>query len=461
MSSSAGTGRRRWRWAGRGGAAAAFLLALTPTYARAITLLGSNFVSPGQIEEPGFTLFGEAVAPRLDVDGLLRTQFVYEYLGGQHQTYIVPQLDLQANLQLTATQRIFALFRPIERGDREPTVYQAYPGGGWTGRSQGTPEALFYEGQPFNWLSPDNRLPLDVTLAGGRVPLFLQNGLWFNNFFDGFSLAKNNIQLGTLANLNVLYFLTRGQTQPGITLDTADRREQGKNLTGIDVNLDWRDYFVEASWAKSYGNGTVEGLDQDLNRNFWALSVTQTLDYNLGYSLRAMGSTGNSTAGAGELFALETQLGVLGTRLYVNTFGATRDWLSPSVQGSALSREGILYTFDRLIATPQLNPRGAGTIGGVVGDILNPGGWVTLTPEFGWLVDLESPGNDQLGLAAQLQVDLAHLLIPGDGLAEMVKRGLLYGAFARITLLGIHNDNETLAGARYDYGSNVELIYQF
>jgi hypothetical protein len=437
------------------------ILVLTPAEARALTLLGSDFLSPGPIEEPGFTLFGEAVAPRLDLDGLMRVQFLYAYLNGEHQTDIVPQLDLQLNLQLTATQRVYALLRPIERGDREPTVYQAFPGGGWTVRSQATPEALFYEGQPFNWLSPDDRLPLDISIAGGRIPFFLHNGLWFANFFDGFSIAKNNIQVGTLSNLNVLYFLTRGQTQPGITLTTADRREQEKNLTGIDLNLDWNDYFVEASWAKSYGNGTVEGLDQDLNRNFWALSVTRTLNFDAGASIRAMGNTGNATTGAGVLFALETQYGVLGTQLYLNVFGATRDWIPPTVQGSPLSREGILYTFDRLIATPQLNPRGAGTVGGVLGDIVNPRGWVTLTPEFGWLVDEESPGTDQVGLALLLQVDLAHLLLPGDGLAPMVRRGLLYGALARVTLVGIRNEDLSFAPSRYEYGSNVELIYQF
>jgi hypothetical protein len=439
----------------------ALAVGLLPGVAHGVTLFGSDFLSPVQIWDPGYTLLGEALSPRLDLDGLVRVQFLHDYLGGAHGTVVVPQVDLQANLQLTATQRMYALFRPLERGDREPTFYRAFDDDGWTGDFQGAPEAAFYEGQPFNWIAPDDRLPLDLVVAGGRVPFFLHNGLWFNNFFDGFTIGKNNIQVGELSNLNVLYFLTRGQTQPGLTLDTASRREAEKNLTGVDVNLDWIDWFVEASWAVSYDNDTVRGLDQNLDRNFWALSITRTLNFDIGVSFRAMGSTGNATADAGELFALESQYGVLGTLLYATVFGATEDWIAPSVQGSALSREGILYTFDRLVATPQLNPRGAGTAGGVVGDILNPRGHVTLAPEFGWLVDQQSPGNDQLGLGLQLQADLASLLVPGDDLAALVRRGLLYGALARFTVVGIRNENRGLAGDRYDYGTNLELIYQF
>src|SRR5271163_1567215 len=162
----------------------------------AFTLFGSDFLSPGQQWDPGFSLLGEELSPRLDIDGLIRFQV------------LDPQLDIQTNLQLTATQRVYALWRPIEWGNREPTYFQFGNDHGWTGRASATPQALFYEGQPINWLSPNDRMPLDFTLAIGRVPLFLQNGLWFNNYMDGFQLSKNNIQLGTLSNLNIMYFFS-------------------------------------------------------------------------------------------------------------------------------------------------------------------------------------------------------------------------------------------------------------
>jgi hypothetical protein len=437
------------------------LVALWPGASRAVTLFGSNFQSPGKIWDPGFSIFGEEASPRLDLDGLLRYQFLDAQLNNAGQNVMVPEVDVQANLQLTATQRVYALVRPLEYGDREPTYFQFGNNHGWTGRFDATPQALFYEGEPFNWLSPSDRVPLDLNLTVGRIPLFLHNGLWFNNFFDGFALSKNNIQLGNLSNFNIMYFLTLGQTQPGISLDTVTRREADKHVMGLDINFDWSDYFVEASWAMSYDNDRVPSDPENLNRNFWALSITRSFSYDAGVSFRAMGSTANSTAGDGELFVLEAQRGVLGTQLYSNVFGATKNWKNPSVQGSALNREGILFTFDRLVATPQLNPRAYGTVGGVVGDILNPRGHVTFTPEFGWLIDNLSTNNDQVGLALLTQVDLASLILPGKTLSDLKRRGLLYGALLKWTVNAIRNENTHLAGERFDYGSNLEFIYQF
>src|SRR5581483_9356684 len=233
---------------------AAALLVIVCGRAEAITIFGSNFLSPGQQWDPGFSLFGEELSPRLDLDGLMRIQFLDQQLHNQTNNFITPQLDLQTNLQLTATQRVYALWRPIEWGAREPTFFQFGNDHGWTGRFSETPQALFYEGQPFNWLSPNDRLPLDFTLAIGRIPLFLHNGLWFNNFMDGFQLSKNNIQLGNLSNLNIMYFLTLGETQPGLNLNLANRREATKRVMGADINGDWHDYFFELSYAASYDN---------------------------------------------------------------------------------------------------------------------------------------------------------------------------------------------------------------
>jgi hypothetical protein len=441
---------------------ALFALSLMwPQSGWAVTIFGSDFLSPGKIWDPGFSLFGEELSPRLDVDGLARVQILDAQLQNQHDDVIVPQVDLQTNLQLTATQRVFALIRPLEYGDREPTFYKFGNDHGWTGRFDAAPQALFFEGTPLNWLSPSDKLPLDMTLSVGRIPLFLHNGLWFNNFFDGFSIAKNNIQLGNLSNFNVLYFLTLEETQPGLTLTTPSRREAEKKVMGVDFNFNWSDYFVEGSWGLSYANGKVPGAQMNLNRNFWALSITRSFSYDAGVSFRAMGSTANSTASDGELFVLEAQRGVLGTQLYSNVFGATRNWIAPSVQGSALNREGILFTFDRLVATPQLNPRASGTVGGVIGDIINPRGHVTFAPEFGWLIDNQSTNNDQVGLALQMQTDLSTVLMPGNTLNDLKRRGLLYGSEVRLTFLGVRNQNTSLAGDRFDYGTNLELIYEF
>jgi len=350
--------------------------------------------------------------------------------------------------------------RPIEGGDREPTVYQAHPRSGWTTRTEATPAVLFYEGQPFEALDPADRIGLDITLVGGRVPLSLQNGTLFENIFDGFALSKNNIQLGNLSNLNLFYFLSLGQTQGGLTL--AEKREQRKNVMGLGGDADWYEYFIEAAVAGSYANGRVGPERANLDRAFGALSVTRQFGSVGGITVRALGNTGNDSAGAGGLFILETWMMLRRAQAYANFFGATSDFLPASVEGSAISREGILFTFDRLVAFPSLNPRVRDSAGGVFGVVLFPKSRVTVTPEIGFLVDNDSTtDNDQYGAALQFQSDIAYLVLPQGSLKPLQTRGLLYGLLVRLTLLGIENKNDATAGNRFVGGERFEVVYRF
>ncbi len=436
------------------------LMVLGPPPVNAFTLLGKpNVLSPGQIESLPFTLFGEQVTPRLDLDGFLRYQTVGFRMNGVDNGLMVPQLDLDFNLQLTASNRIHALFRPLERGFRRPTALQFAPNNtGWSVESSGEPARIWFEGQPLLGLSPDDSLLLDYTLAGGRVPLSVHNGIWFNNTFDGFAVSKNNIQVGNLSNLNLIYFFSRGQTDGGLT--AAAQREARKNVMGLVAYADWLDYYWEVSWAKSYDNPRTARLPIDVDRDFWGISITRTFGSG-GLSLRVLGSSANDSVNAGQLVVLEAEKELLGVRGYATVVGGTSGWLPVSQEGATLSRLGILFTFDRLTPFPGLNPRGSDSVGGVLGVIFKPRGIVTYTPEVGWLIDTSRQGNDQFGAALQVQADLASLLIPGTTLQETQRRGILYGALAILTLIAVRNQNNGFNANRDDLGGRLELIYRF
>ncbi|HLH76722.1 MAG TPA: hypothetical protein VKV28_07945 [Candidatus Binataceae bacterium] len=435
------------------------IVVLLASNAQAFTLLGApGLLSPGQAPNFGFDFLGEQFNPRLDIDGFVRFQTLAYRMDNANNGFLVPEVDLDLNLQLTVTQRIHALFRPLERGDLQPTEYEFGPRNpGWILRDMAVPADLYYEGQPFNWLNPNDRWPLDFTVSGGRIPLTLQNGIWFDNIFDGFMISKNNIQLGNLSNLNLLFFLSVGETQGGLT--EAQFQQIRKKLTGVAGDADWYAYFLEFGFACSYDNASYQG--QNFNRCFWAVSSTRTFGSAGGLSLRAMGSTGNSSMGSGELVVLETQHRLWGTLAYANFFAATPNWLPPSVQGEALSNEGVLFTFDRLAPFPQLDANGADTIGGALGTIFQPKGIVTYTPEVGFLIDNSAFHNDQAGCALQIQMDLARVLLSAPGLEGVARRGLFYGALARLTLVALRNQNTVVARDRFDFGERLELIYRF
>jgi hypothetical protein len=426
--------------------------------AEAFTVFGKPpLVSSGQVESLPFTLFGEQVTPRLDVDGFLRYQIVGSRLNGATGGLMAPELNLDVNLQLTAQQRIHALFRPLDQGNGRPTVYQWPDNAGWTVRADGEPAAIWYEGQPFNWLTPRDSFPLDVSVAGGRLPLFFHNGLWFDNIIDGFALAKLNLQVGNLSNLGVVYFLTRGQTQGGTT--PAERREERKNVTGLVTYVDWSAYHVEASWALAYDNGSRR-FEEDLDRHFWGVSVTRTFG-DAGVSLRLLGNTGNDSRGAGVLFVVETAKGFDGWRVYANGFVGSDNWLPVSEQGSRTNRLGILFTQDRLLPFPGLRGFASDSLGGVVGVILNAKGTITVTPELGAVRDNSRQRNDQIGGAVQVSADLASLLMPGTTLEDTRRRGLLYGLQGLLTLAAVGNRDDGTGHGRSDYGARLELIYKF
>lgn len=444
------------RWLG--GVLAAVIVC-GPAGAHAFTLFGEPpLVSSGQVKSLPFTLFGEQVTPRLDIDGYLRYQWVGARMNGVSGGLMAPELSLDVNLQLTAQQRVHALFRPLDQGNGRPTVYQWPDNAGWTVRAEGELAAIWYEGQPFNWLTPRDSFPLDVSVAGGRLPLYFHNGLWFDNILDGFALAKLNLQVGNLSTLGLVYFLSRGQTQGGTT--ELERREERKNVMGLVANADWYAYHVEASWAASYDNPTTLAFPEDRDRHFWGVSVTRTFG-DAGVSLRLLGSTGNRSRGAGALFVVETAKGFDGFRVYANGFVGSDDWLPVSVQGSRTSRLGILFTQDRLLPFPGLRGFASDSVGGVAGVILNPKGTITVTPEIGLVRNNSRQRYDQIGGALQIQADVASLLMPGATLEDTRRRGLLYGLLGVLTLAGVENRNDGLGHSRGDYGARLELIYKF
>jgi hypothetical protein len=449
----------------RGVVAAVGLIAtvLSPVAARAFTLFGSpDFVSPGQAWSLPFTLFGEQVTPRLDIDGFVRYQVLNEQLKNQDSSLMVPEIDLEANLQLTATQRIHAAYFPIDGGFQQPTVYNIRPNTGWDFRYQregGNPTELWYEGEPLNWLSPNDKYPLDFNFAIGRLPLFFQNGIWFNNIADGFTISKNNIQIGDVSNLNLIYFLTIGETQGGLT--PLQAQEERKKVTGFDGDMDWLGYYWEFGFAYSYDNPQTAAFPADLNRGFWAIAATRTFGTEA-ITLRALGSTGNESQGGGALFVLETAKEFWGVRSYLNAFAGTQNFQTISGGMDApLANEGILFTPDRLTPTPGLNPSGSNSEGGIFGVIFNPRGHITFTPEFGFVVDNAGDGNDQQALAVQVQFDPSYYLIPGPTVQDVARRGLFYGTLMRLTLGGVRNQNTRVAGERFDHIEKLEMIYLF
>ncbi len=449
---------------------------VTPDGAGAWTVFGDKLVGRGPLIESEYKLFGRTLSPSLDLNGTGRFNYIGGRIDAENSFIFAPQLNLDMNLQLTARDRIHALFRPFDHGVSGPpgrpgraTQWRAKRG---RGQRKSTahkldfePDRIWFEIEPFTWLSPQDRVPLDILVAGGRIPLVFHNQYWMNEDVLGFAVSKNNIYVPALSNLNVIMFGAFEEMN----------RFQDAQVAGIGAFIDYKGYFVEATFAYAFDK-TIRN-----DRFFSGISVTKQVGLT-GFALRVLLNEDDGVQGGpdlGALFVVESEtpifldeaLGGAG-RLYVNAFYGTRNY-APLGAGN-VGRQGFLFRPDRSIQVPTLIPRGTDSGGGVVGFVFNAEGDVTVTPEVGFVRDerrrsrtgRRTAGNlEQIGLGLRIQGTLAKFLIPGSTfpwfaadfgkIEERLEAGL-YGLQLRTTWYNI-----IPTAGQTQHALRIELLYDF
>ena len=226
--------------------------------------LGDRFLSTGNLQR-GFTLPTGAVwSPSLWVFGTMRSSLQTFQPGSRAPadtriTEWVNRLDLFANLQLAATERILIGFRPLEENTSPPdfTGYQFRPvnpntpgnatraGKGRFSASSTTPRILFFEGE-FGEIFPNlddaDRLNLDYSVAVGRQPLTLQDGLLVSDdSIDMVSITRNSLNIPGGTTLRVSGYYAWDQIERG-----DNQRDFGARIFGINAAADFPVITVDA-----------------------------------------------------------------------------------------------------------------------------------------------------------------------------------------------------------------------
>ena len=340
-----------------------------------LTLFGPGLLSTGPLGS-GFELPTGAVwRPSLWIFGNLRTGFnsVHNPPGTPDINEWVNRLDLFANLQLSATERILVGIEPLNDAPKfsgyrfDPREQE-----GWVDGTNIDIATLFFEGdfgEIFPLLDPDDRLPLDVGFSVGRWLLDLQDGMLANDRMDAVGLTR--------------YFPVPGTSTTRVTLlygwHHIDRgnRERGKhaNLVGLSLEADTYSRTLEADllWV-----GAPD--DQGGNGIFAAVGSVQRI--------KAFGRTWNSTVramlsqaldgsnpqvGNGALFFTELSTTPRKTQdvAYLNAFVAVHDFTSAArgpTKGGPLGRTGLLFAAVGLGAyKPALGNQAQDAVGGSVG----------------------------------------------------------------------------------------------
>ena len=326
-------------------------------------------------------LFGRTnpMMPQLLVYGDLRTAAGFNRFGdeGELGTW-GNRLNLDVDLRLTASERVHALFRPLEK-DGQFTRFD------FTGDSTGfkdnfdiEPAALFFEGDLGAILGgfAGSQPPFDLPIAAGLMPLLFHNGIWLEDAFTGaaFTLPAMNSKTLDWTNFDVSFFAGFDKVSNGFV-------ETG-NVFGVNWFIEAYRGYIEAGYA-------FVGGKEDLTEPYHSVAFSFTKRYGgrVSNSIRYIGAFGSesptaTTVAKGHLFLIENSLitSKPSTRVpYLNLFigldrpgSAARD---PGA-GGILKNTGLNFEADPITGFPALNATAQDAVGGalgmnILGDALN------------------------------------------------------------------------------------------
>ena len=324
----------------------------------------------------GTNLLGESnlLFPHFYVYGDWRTAVGYSDLGNDHTSRLATRLNLDLDLGITATERIHALIRPLDRGNRFTQL-------GFSGLDEeedeilldGNLETLFFEGDlgaMFGGPSSDS-----IPIAAGLVPLLFQNGVWVEDAFNGVavSLPAKNSPKFDIANYDWTFFAGFDDVTTG-----ADNFAEDTSIFGVTGFLEATGGYWEIGYAYADVDSQIDGLSYHnvtaaYSRRFGTLmSSSVRVIGNLGQDPDVGGIPVDKTAD-GVLLLLENSLITKNPYTvlpYFNVFagfGTPQSLARAAGAGGVLKNTGLNFEADALSAFPALDATGHDAVGAAIG----------------------------------------------------------------------------------------------
>jgi hypothetical protein len=331
----------------------------------------------------GYNLAGRKnlVNPSLQVYGDWRTAIAYNDNGATETGQIATRLNLDVDLALTSTERIHALFRPLDQNG-EFSRYEFFGNDRKQGKGilDGNVDTLFFEGDLGNIFAglSDRYQSFDLPFAAGLMPLIFQNGVWADDAISGFAFAipaRHSSLLG-ISNMDISFFAGFDKVStPAIKDDRNKFADHNVRVYGAAL-------FIEANggyWEAGLGRVDGEGSFSDLSYNSATVAFTRRYGGWLSNSLRGVWTFGqdrlrNQQQNAdGFILLMENSL-ITAKPLtlvpYLNLFAGfdrPQSLIRDAGAGGILKNTGILFETDGLTNFPKLDDTGQNTYGGAIG----------------------------------------------------------------------------------------------
>ena len=351
---------------------------------RPIIELGEPFYQVGPLGQ-GTNLLGRKnlVFGHLYAFGDWRTAVAYNNIGnGDEVAQIATRLNLDIDLGLTATERLHALFQPLQK-DGQFTRCE-FAGGGSIDDCEleydFEPQTAFFEGDIGAIAAglTGSYNSIDLPITGGFIPLIFQNGVWLEDAFIGGAAAIPSMNSPALDISNADFTVFGGTdkvTAPGVIDASGNVADSNVNIYGIAAFIETLEGYIEAGYAYIDAEDALEGQD------YQSATAAYTARYGgwLSNSTRIVASFGQEEFGINGAGGDE-QNGVM--LLSENSFITSKPYTLlpyanlfvgidrpvPAADATGLLKNtGINFESDALTGFPFLDDSGQNAYGGAIG----------------------------------------------------------------------------------------------
>jgi hypothetical protein len=335
-----------------------------PTWLGAKNPIGFHFMSYGDFR----------VAAAMNDNGVAAIN------GKTGQSTLAARLNVDMDLALTATERIHAFARPIDKNGSF-TRYQINGGvkDEFIHELDFNLDTLFFEGDigaMRQGLTGDTN-PIDLPMALGRVPIVTQNGVWIEDAIDGgaFSITAKSSARHDISNMDFTFFA--GLNNVTTAADSGDNK-----VFGMAGFADLRRGYLE------YGYGYLAADTSGHSYHNVTAAFTKRYRDRLANSVRVIGNFGQKGVGGvktadGVLLLVENSLvprrhfgfdvSAFNPLNFVPYFNLFAGFNSPQSlargadSGGVLRNTGLAFESDGLTGYPTLDNRAHDAYGGAVG----------------------------------------------------------------------------------------------
>ena len=341
-----------------------------PQYREGIFGTGHNLVGEKNLVRPQFLLYGD-----------WRSAVAFNDNGAKEAGQVASRLNLEADLKITATERLHAAFQPFSKGG-DFSRYEFFGDDRKQGDLvlDGNIDSFFFEGDVGAIQSglSDEYTSYDLPIAFGFMPLFYQNGIWVEDAFTGgaVSLAAQNSPTFDISNYDITAFFGVDKVSNAGLLDSDGKlADHAGNILGIVAFADMLEAHIET------GLGYIDDTRDEPNGGFghanFVFGITKRYRGTISNSTRIIWnfgqkpSNGAAQTADGVVLLFENSLVTSKPSFlvpYLNLF-AGFDRPQPLARGNTgiLKNTGINFETDALTGFPKLDDTARDAWGGALG----------------------------------------------------------------------------------------------